>query len=124
MTALFTIIKAIGLIMAVVGVAFAVVPERLVKLMPFFQVGRRVRIVGILRLAIAVIFLLAASQCSWPWVIGVLGVLILASGVLALTLKLKHIRAFLDWWQSRNILVLRIIGGVVVIVGLLIVFAA
>ena len=121
---LFIIIKALGLIMAVVGVLMSTIPKKLMhKFLPFFKVTKRVRFIGVLRLAIAVIFLLAAWQCRWPIVIAVLGIITLISGVLALTLKTKHIKTFIEWIEGRSEIALRIMGVVVVLIGLLIIFA-
>ena len=124
MNALLVIIKAIGLIMAVLGAVFAAVPRKLVKVFPFFKAGKKIYAVGVCRLVCAVIFLLAASQARWSVVIGLFGILLLISGVLIFALKLKHIRAVLDWFPSKPDMVLRAIGVVVLIIGLLIVFAA
>lgn len=120
---LLIIIKALGVIMAVVGVLFSAIPQKVRKFLPFFKITKRIRIVGIIRLAIAVIFLLAASQCRWSVVVAVLGIITLISGVLALMLKVKHIKTFIDWIEGRNEMFIRIMGGVVVLIGLLIVFA-
>ena len=121
---LLMIIKALGVIMAVVGVLFSAIPEKLIKFISLFKVTKRIRIVGIVRLGIAVIFLLAASGSRWPIVIAILGIITLISGVLALTLKAKHIKTFIDWIEAKNEMFVRIMGGVVVLIGLLIVFAA
>ena len=121
---LLMIIKALGVVMAVIGVLFSAIPKKLIKFIPLFKVTKRIRIVGIVRLGIAVIFLLAASGSRWPIVIAVLGIITLVSGVLALTLKVKHIKTLIDWIEARNEMFVRIMGGVVVLIGLLIVFAA
>jgi hypothetical protein len=120
---LLIVIKALGVIMAVAGVLFIAVPQKLMKLMPFFKVVKRIRIVGIIRLAIAVIFLLAASRCRWPVVIAVLGIITLICGVLSLTLKVKYVKMCIDWIEGRSEMAIRIMGGVVILLGLLIIFA-
>ena len=121
---LFVIIKALGLIMAAMGVAFAIVPKRMAKILPYFKHGKRMYVVGIIRLVFATIFLLAASNSHWPWFIGILGILTLVSGVLIFALKLKVLRSILDWFYSLGEKVMRIAGGVIVIIGVLIIFAA
>lgn len=121
---LLIIIRALGVIMAVVGVLLSSVPQKVMKFLPFFKVTKRIRLIGIVRLGIAVIFLLAASQCRWFIVMAILGIITLASGVIALTLKVKHIKTFMAWVEDRNEMFIRIMGGVVVLIGLLIIFAA
>jgi len=121
---LLVIIKALGVIMAVVGVLLSAIPQKVMKFLPFFKVTKKIRIIGIIRLGIAVIFLLAASGSRWPVVIAVLGIITLVSGVLALTLRVKHIKTFIGWVEARNDIFIRIMGGVVVLIGLLIIFAA
>jgi hypothetical protein len=123
MNALLIVIKAIGLIMAVMGVAIIAIPGKAAKVVPFFKHGKRIYWVGICRLICATIFLLAASQCRWPAVIAIIGIIALVSGVLIFALKLKVLRSILDWFPGQSAKVLRIIGGVVVIIGLLIIFA-
>lgn len=120
---LFVIIKALGLIITAMGIAFAIVPKKMAKILPYFKHGKRMYLVGIVRLVFATIFLLAASQCRWPWFIGVIGILTLVSGVLIFALKLKILRSVLDWFYGLSEKVMRIAGGVIVVIGLLIVFA-
>lgn len=123
MLEMLMVIKAIGLIMAVMGIAFIAIPKDMVKIMPFFKKSKRIYIVGVIRLVLAVIFLLSASQCRWPWVIGVLGILTLVSGVLIFVLKLKVIRGILDRFSEKSDMFLRITGVIIVVLGMLIVFA-
>jgi len=92
--------------------------------MVFFKHGRRLYLAGVLRFALAIIFLLGARECDVPWVIFAFAVLFLISGMLIFIMRLEKIKAILDWYQKQPLLLLRIIATVLLIAGAIITYCA
>ena len=118
------VIKSLGIVFVLIGIAYLLKPNILKTLMGFFKKGKRIYVAGLVRFALAVVFLLAATQCRKPRMIGAFGVLFLLSGVLIVILGHETIRRIFDWYEKQSSLVFRIIASVVVVVGAIIIFSA
>jgi uncharacterized protein YjeT (DUF2065 family) len=118
------VIKSLGIVFVLIGVAYLLKPTILKKLMSFFKKGKRIYVAGLIRFALAVVFLLAATQCRYPMIIGACGILFLLSGLLIFVLGPETIRRIFDWYDEQSILVFRIIASVVIVVGAVIIFSA
>ena len=118
------VIKGLGTLFVLIGVAYLFRPTILKTLMSFFKKGRRIYAAGLIRFALAVIFLLAATQCRYPEIVGVFGILFLISGLLIFVLRPDTIRRIFDWYDEQSILVFRVIAIVVIAVGAVIIFSA
>lgn len=118
------VIKSLGIVFVLVGIVYLLKPDILKTLMNFFKKGKRIYVAGLIRFALAVIFLLAATQCRMPWIIGAFGILFLLSGVLIFLLGPETIRRIFDWYEEQATVVFRIIALVVIAVGAVIIFSA
>ncbi|MFH1719222.1 MAG: hypothetical protein ABIF19_17855 [Planctomycetota bacterium] len=118
------IIKSLGVLFVLIGVAYLLRPDIIKGLMGFFKKGRRIYFAGVLRFALAVVFLTAATECRMPRVIGALGIIFLLSGVLIFLLGPERIRRILEWYEEQPTLIFRIIASVVAAVGMVIIFSA
>ena len=118
------VIKGFGTLFVLIGLAYLLWPDIIKKLMGFFKKGKRIYIAGLVRFALAVIFLLAATQCRKPRVVGAFGILFLLSGLLIFMLGPERIRQIFDWYEKQPSLVFRIIAAVVIVVGAVIIFSA
>jgi len=118
------VIKIIGSVLVLLAVLYLIKPDVTKGLIGFFKEGKRLYLAGLLRLVLAVIFLLAASQCYVPAVIIVLGILFLLGGLLIFVLGPGKLRPMLEWWQRQSPLLLRIIGLITLAIGALIIYAA
>ncbi len=119
-----SVIKGLGILFVLMGVAYLLRPDILKMLMGFFKKGKRVYVAGLVRFALAVVFLLAATQCRRPRIIGALGVLFLLSGLLIFVLGPDRIRRIFDWYAKQSALVFRIIACVIIAVGAITIFSA
>jgi len=118
------IIKALGIVFIGMGIVYILKPEILKNLMLFFKKGRRLYFSGLLRFALAVIFLLGARECDITWLITAFGVIFLLSGLLVFTLGLEKLKTIIDWYQTQPILLLRVIALIALVVGAVVVYAA
>ena len=118
------VIKSLGIIFAIIGIVYLLKPEFLKWLMEFFKKGNRIYFAGVLRFTLAVICLVGARECRYPWVIFILGILFLIGGLLIFTLGPEKIRHMFDWYQQQSIIVFRVIALIVLIVGAVVIYSA
>lgn len=118
------VIKLLGTVFALMGIAYLLKPGAAKWLMGFFKKGNRMYLPGVVRFALAVVFFVGARECRYPWIIFAFGVLFLLSGMLIFLLGPAKIRGILDWYQKQPTFVFRVIAVVVTAVGVIVVFSA
>ena len=118
------VIKSIGIVFVLIGFVFVLRPDIMKWLINFIKRGKRVYFAAILRFALAVIFLLGASQCTHQWIIAAFGILFLLAGLLIFVLGPEKIRRILDWYQKQPLLIFRIIALVPMALGAIVIFSA
>ena len=91
--------------------------------MAFLEQGRKLYIVGILRLLIGIILLLVASQCRLVGVVITLGIFFLIGGIVIFILGLERIKSMLNWWNKRSLLVIRLMGLIALALGALLLYS-
>ena len=117
-------IKSLGILFTLMGIVYLLMPDIIKKLMGFFKKGKRIYLAGLTRFSLAVIFLVAARECRYFWIILASGIIFLISGLLIFMLAPDKIRRILDWYQDQPNLIFRIIALVVLVFGVIIVFSA
>lgn len=118
------VIKSLGSVFILIGFVYLFRPIILKNLMSFFKKGKRVYFAGLVRFALAVIFLLAATQCREPKIVGIFGILFLISGILVFVLGPDMIRRIFDWYETQSNVIFRVIASAVIVVGAIIIFSA
>ena len=118
------VITIIGIAIVVMGIVYLIKPAFMKWLVDFFKKGARIYLAGVLRLALAVVFLLSARECGRPIIIGVLGVLFLLGGFFIFILGPKSITPILDWWLTKPVWIMRVLALVTAAFGALIIYAA
>ena len=119
-----TIIKIIGIIIVCIGIVFLVKPQVTRYLMGFFKKGSRIYLAGLVRFALAIIFLLGARGCGIPWVIALFGILFMVSGILVFMLGPARLGPLIDWFQKQSLLLVRAMAVLMLAVGAVIIYAA
>ncbi len=118
------IIRSLGIVIVVVGIVYLLRPDVMKWLLEFFKQGKRIYFAGLIRLALAVIFLLGARECDITWVIVVFGILFLIGGVLIFILGPEKLRRILDWYQKQSVLLLRVLAVIALAIGAIIIYSA
>jgi uncharacterized protein YjeT (DUF2065 family) len=93
-------------------------------LIRFISRGSRLYIIAVLRLALAVVFFIGATQCLHKWIIIAIAIVLLLSGLSVFTLKPAAFKKLLAWYQRCSDLSLRLLVAVGLIFGALIIYAA
>lgn len=117
-------VTIIGWLIALEGVFFLVKPEALNSMIRFFIKGRRLYLLSVLRIILAVVFFIAARQCRQPAVIIVLGVILLAAGIGGFVMRLSTTKTMLKWWLEKPNMMIRLLGLISLAVGMMIVYSA
>jgi uncharacterized protein YjeT (DUF2065 family) len=118
------VIKGLGILFTLMGIAYLLRPEIIKKLMGFFKKGKRIYFAGLVRLALAVVFFVAASECRYFWIIFASGIIFLMGGLLIFLLGPDKIRRILDWYEGQPVVIFRIIALIVLVFGMVIIFSA
>ena len=117
-------VKTIGVVCILVGVLIMARPEMLRRLTGFFGQGKRMYLAGVLRIGLAVVFLLGARECDESRVIAALGILLLVSGLTIFMLGATRLRGMLGWFERQPLLVLRGAGLLVLGFGAVVIYFA
>jgi uncharacterized protein YjeT (DUF2065 family) len=118
------IIRIIGIVFVFITIVYFLKPDIMKRLMEFFKQGRRMYFAAMIRLVLAVVFLLAARQCSRFWVIFAFGVLFIISGLLIFILGLEKIKSYINWWQKQPLMLLRVMALTGLAIGAIIIYSA
>jgi hypothetical protein len=119
-----TIIKVIGTVIVCIGLIFLIRPEIMRAAVRFFSKGSRLYLAAMLRFALAIVFIMGARHCGLRWVIVMFGLIFLLSGLLIFLLGLERAKGIIRWYQEQPIIIFRVVAGIVLGVGLIIVYAA
>jgi uncharacterized protein YjeT (DUF2065 family) len=118
------VIKSLGMLFALMGVAYLLRPEIIKRLMGFFKKGKRIYFAGLVRFALAVVFFIAARECRYFWIIFASGIIFLMGGLLIFLLGPEKIRRILNWYQEQSTLIFRVIAVIVLVFGVIIILSA
>jgi uncharacterized protein YjeT (DUF2065 family) len=117
-------IKSLGMLFALMGIAYLLRPGIIKKLMGFFKKGKRIYLAGLLRFALAIVFFVGAKECRNFWVIFACGAIFLIGGLLIFSLGPEKIRRILNWYQEQSTLIFRVIALVILAFGIIIILSA
>ncbi|MHC4743912.1 MAG: hypothetical protein ACYS8Z_18500 [Planctomycetota bacterium] len=118
------LIRLIGVICVIAGIIYNIRPDIPKRLIAFVAKGRRIYLAGILRFAMAVVFLVGAGDCRHKWVIVIFGIGFLISGLLAFMLGPKRFGPILTWFTKQPNMIIRILGAVALAIGAVICWCA
>jgi hypothetical protein len=118
------VVKIIGIVFIFMTSVYFLKPDVMKRIIELFKQGRRMYFAGLIRFALAVVFLLAASDCKMPWVIIVFGILFIIGGLLIFILGSEKVRSMLEWWQKQSVFILRVIALIGLAFGAIIIYSA
>ena len=119
-----TFIFIVGLIILLLGVAILIKPLLTKKIFHFIAKGRRIYLVGILRIVLGVLFLIGALNCDIPWLIILVGILSCASGLTIFIMKFEKLKAILNWFDQKPPSFVRLMAILALLIGAMITYAA
>jgi small-conductance mechanosensitive channel len=99
-------------------------PNVMKKMISFWRKGKNIYAGALLRVLFGVIFLWSVTQARLPWVIYILGILMLLGAALIFILGLEKTKKILDWWDKKPHSVLRLIAILILAIGVLVIYSA
>jgi len=118
------LIKLIGIVILILGVAYLLRPELMKQYMSFWTKNRRLYAGAIISAIIGTFLLLGATQCRIDWVVTVVGLWGLLKGLIILMLGKEKMASTIKWWQKKSVKTLRAAAIAVITIGALLIFAA
>ena len=108
---------AIGVFIAIVGLIAVLAPDTLLTIIRGLLTPGGLYAIALFRIVVGVILLRAAPGSRAPGILGVVGGLIVISGLITPLIGLERARAMFEWWAAQPGLVMRVWGALVVLVG-------
>lgn len=118
------VIKSLGIVFALIGIAYLLRPDFFKWLIGFFKQGNRMYFAGVIRFILAVIFLVGATECRYFWVILGFGIIFLLSGMLIFMLGPGKIRQMFEWYEKQSNILFRVIAVIIIAVGAVVIYSA
>jgi len=118
------VVKIVGIVIVFLAALFFIKPDITKHLFEFFKQGKRIYLAGLVRLALAVVFLLAARECDITWVIALFGILFLISGLSIFLIGAEKLKSMLGWFQNKSALFLRVMAVIILVIGAVIIYSA
>ena len=118
------VIKSLGIAFVVLGIVYLLRPDVMKWLMEFFKQGKRLYFAGLIRFALAIVFLVGARECKRFWVIFAFGILFIIGGLLIFILGPEKLRYVIEWYQKQSVLLLRVLALILLAIGAIIIYSA
>ncbi len=121
---MFLLTRLIGIISLGAGLIFLLNPATMKNVISYALKGKRIYGIGVVRIAVGLVLLMAASQCRVIWAIIVIGILPLTGGIGIFILGIEKCKDMIKKWQGKPRKILRLVSFAPIIFGLLILYFA
>ena len=116
-------VLVVGVVIMAMGALGMLAPEALLTVARSIVTPVGLWVVAAVRVGLGVLLLMTASLSRVPAVLGVLGVVVLVSGLVTPFLGVERARAIVEWWGALGPAVTRVWAGIAVALGALLVYA-
>ncbi len=113
-----------GILALAFGIAILVRPRVIRIYFSLCKKNNYLKIGGLIAIPVGIIFLMAASECRITWLVTFLGIWSIIKGVLLLAINKETLFAYIDWWQEKSLIILRLLGGATIALGALIIYSS
>jgi hypothetical protein len=117
------LVVIVGWLIVLVGLWGIAGPHSLIDMVLAWPSATRFYVTAITRIVVGVIFIFAAQRCRIPWLIYVIGILVLLSGIVLFFLGAGRLDEIVHWFAARSDLCIRLAYVVDTLFGLLLVYA-
>jgi len=118
------LVRLLGAVIVIMGFIFGIKPEVFQKYVKFWNSRKRIVTGGVISLLFGIIFLLAAFKCRGPVVITIFGIWAIIKGIILFVINEKKLNAYLEWWLEKPLSAMRIMGIILLALGILVVWCA
>ena len=117
-------VKIVGILILVLSIMGIIYPDAMKKVALFFVEGKRLYIVGVIRIIIGICLLLAASQAKIPIIILILGIIILVAGIFCFLIGPEKMKPKINAIMEKSANIRRLLAVIAFIIGALMVYSA
>ncbi|MFH1616767.1 MAG: hypothetical protein ABIG61_17005 [Planctomycetota bacterium] len=117
-------IRIVGIFIIFCSLLLMIKPLLIDRMLRFFRKGKRIYVIALIRLVLAVIFLIGASSCRVPTGIIIIGIVLLLTSLMIFSIRLEKSTAIMQWFQNRSILSKEIALLAALLIGAVIVYCA
>jgi uncharacterized protein YjeT (DUF2065 family) len=118
------LIKLLGIVILVLGVIYLIYPDTMKQYAAFWTKGKRIYSGAALSTLIGIIMLLNATQCAVSWIIALFGIISIVKGIVLFVLGPEKAKTRLNRLVEKPVATLRALAVLVMIVGILLIYAA
>ena len=118
------LVKSFGFLAVAIGAVFAVRPTAVRQYVSFWEKGRRLYLIVLLRLVIGAIFLAGASSARSSGNLTIIGIIAIAGSLLAMLVGKERMILILNTFSRGSIAYLRIMALVAAYFGVLVIYSA
>lgn len=115
--------KTLGILLCGFGIFVAALPDKARTVMSFWKEGSRAYGIGMIRLTVGIIVLLASPHAHVPGVAAIVGILFVLSGAIIFVVGPEKIKELIAWWEGHPDHVIRLVGFVALTFGLLVLYS-
>ena len=112
-------VKIVGAVIAAAGVMFMITPALAKQFSDFITQGKRIYIVGVLRIAVGSVLIMGAAQCEMVWPVFIFGLAAFISGGSIFLLGPEKCSLLIKRWIERPAVFLRCIALIPVAIGVM-----
>ncbi|MDP8252915.1 MAG: hypothetical protein P9X27_00735 [Candidatus Kaelpia aquatica] len=94
------LIKALGILLVVLGVIFLIDNKRLQSFIKFWKKGSNIYLAGIIKVLVGVLFIVASADTNL--LIFIFGMLYLVGGIIVFILGPKKVNGYIDYWAGKT----------------------
>jgi hypothetical protein len=116
-------VSVFGFFMVLVGIVWGAVPAKLNALVAGWRSSMLLPWAVAARIALGILFLVAAPYCRAPGVVRIVGILALAAALGLVAMGPGRFQRFFSWWIERPPGFSRLLALVAVVFGVLVIWA-
>jgi uncharacterized protein YjeT (DUF2065 family) len=116
--------KLIAVYIAVMGIIFFFNPRALTPYTAFWGGRKRLYIIGGSRILMGLVVLAAAAQCRLKALAAAIGIFLILAGIPYFMIKLDKQKAMVSRWQNRPAIFVRVLGFLILAIGILLWYSA
>ena len=107
----------VGLLAVVAGVLLVAAPDTFVAIAEPFATTAGLYAAALIRVAFGVILWRASRVSRAPAALRVIGIIVVIAGVTTPFVGADRARAMLDWWVGQGPALMRVVGGIILLLG-------
>lgn len=118
------IITLIAILICLISIYAIIFPGRVLRAVKKITITTPLRILAfIIRILLGLILIFVAESSQFPLTLKIIGVLIVASGIMVILVSNEWIQSIINWFVDRGLFTVRIAGIFAIIFGTFLIYA-